>query len=146
MLSGEEFHMSRLIRKISTVILACLLGFNLAAYAAVVVPPCQSSICGNGPMDMDHCNGLLDFGTPMQGCCGECGDIFCDLMKNSMQDVNAVNSSPLQGSYDPIFLGTVDLIGESSLQLALSEPRYLFAASMAWGQVPLYIQHLALII
>ena len=146
MLSGEEFHMSRLIRKISTVILACLLGFNLAAHAAVVVPPCQSSICGNGPMDMDHCDGLLDFGSPIQGCCGECGDIFCDLLKNSLQDVNAVNSSPFQGNYDPFLLETADGFGESSLQIALSEPGYLFTASMAGSQLPLYIQHLALII
>ena len=138
--------MSRLIRKILTITLACLLGFNLAAHAAVVVPPCPLSICSSDPMDMDHCNGLLDFGSSMQGCCGECGNIFCDLMKNSMQDVNAVNSSPLQGSFDPIFLETVDFIGEPSFQIALSEPRYIFAAMMAWSQIPLYIQHLAMII
>ena len=138
--------MSRLIRKISTVIFACLLGFNLAAHAAVVVPPCQSSICGNGPMDMDHCDGLLDFGSPIQGCCGECGDIFCDLLKNSLQNVNVVNSSLFQGNYAPFLLETADVLGESNLQIAVSEPGYLFAASMAGSHLPLYIQHLALII
>jgi hypothetical protein len=146
MLSGEEFHMSRLIRKISTVILACLLGFNLAAYAAVVTLPCQSSICANGLMDMGHCDGLLDFGFPMQGCCDECGDIFCDLLKNSLQDINAVNSSSFQGNYDPFLLESTDVPGESSLQIALSEPGYLFTASVEGSQLPLYIQHLALII
>lgn len=97
-------------------------------------------------MDMDHCDGLLDFGSPMQACCGECGDIFCDLLKNSLQDVNAVNSSPFQGNNDPFLLESADVPGESSLQIALSDPRYLFAASTARSQIPIYIQHLTLII
>ena len=143
---GGKFFMSPLIRKISAITLVCLLGFNLAAYAAVAVPPCPSSICGSGPMDMDHCDGLLNFGAPMQGCCGECGDIFCDLMKTASQDASAVNSSPFQGSQYPLLLGTVDFMGDSSHQLALSEPWYLSAASMAWSQIPLYLQNLALII
>ena len=97
-------------------------------------------------MDMIHCDGLLNFAFPMQGCCGECNDIFCDLMKNPLQDANALNSSPFQGSYYPFLLGTVDSIGESNVQIALSEPRYLFAAAPAWSQIPLYIEHLSLII
>jgi hypothetical protein len=146
MLSVEEFYMSRLTRKISAITLACLLGFNLAAHTAIVAPPCPFSICSSDPMDMELCNGLLDFGFPMQACCGECGDIFCDLLKNSLQDVNAVNSSPFQGNYDPFLLESADVPGESSRQIALSEPRYPFTASMAWSQIPIYIQHLALII
>jgi hypothetical protein len=138
--------MIRLIRKISAITLACLLGLNLAAGAAVVVTPCPASMCCSGPMDMVHCDGLLNFAFPMQECCGECNDVFCDLMKNPLQDANAVNSSPFQGSYYPFLLGTVDPIGESNVRIALSEPRYLFPAAPAWSQIPLYIEHLSLII
>ena len=138
--------MIRLIRKISAITIACLLGFNLAAGAVVVVASCPTSMSYSDPMDMDHCDGLLNFAFPMQGCCGECNDIFCDLMKNPLKDVNAVNSSPFQGGHYPILLGTVDPIGESRAQIALSEPRHLFPAALAWRQTPLYIEHLSLII
>ena len=144
--SGEKSFMNRLIRKISAVILVCLLGPNLAAYAAVAVPPCSSPICSSDPMGMDHCNGLLDFGSPMSGCCGECGDIFCDLMKTSSLDTSAVNSSPFQANHYPMLLETADFMGDSSFQPALPEPWYLSVASMAWSQIPLYLQNLALII
>lgn len=138
--------MNRSIRKISTIILACLLGFNLSTYAAITASPCLSSICSSDPMGMDHCNGLLDFGSPMQGCCGDCGDIFCDLMKTSSLDTSAVNSSPFQGNHYLMLLETTDFMGDSSLQLWLPESWYLSVASMAWSQIPLYLQHLALII
>ena len=146
MLSDEVSPMIQLIRKISAIILAGLLGLNLAVAAAVVVAPCPSSMCSSGPMDMHHCDGLLDFAFPLQGCCGECNDIFCDLMKNPWQDVNAVDSSPFQGRYHHPFLGNVDPIGEGSLPMALSEARYLLPAAPTWSQVPLYIEHLSLII
>ena len=146
MLSDELFLMIRLIRKISAISLACLLGLNLAAGAAVVAEPCPFSMCCCGPMDMDHCDGLLNFEFSIQGCCGECNDIFCDLMKNPLQDANAVNTSPFQGSCYPFFLRTVDSIAEYGARIALSEPRYLFSAAPAWSQIPLYIEHLSLII
>ena len=138
--------MTRLIRKISAIVLACLLAANVAAGAAVVVGHCPSSMSSSGPIDMDHCDGLLNFTFPIQGCCGECNDIFCDLMKNPLQDANAVNASPFQGSCYPFFLGTVDPIAESGAGIALFEPSYLFSATLAWSQIPLYIEHLSLII
>ena len=138
--------MVRISRKILPVVLACLLGLNLATSAAVVAAPCPSQMCCSGPMDMDHCDGLLNFAFPMQDCCGECHDIFCDLMKNPLQDVNAVNSSPFQGSYAPFLLGIVDSIGEANSRIVVSEPRYLFPTGLAWSQIPLYIEHLSLII
>jgi len=100
----------------------------------------------SGPIDMDHCDGLLNFTLPIQGCCGECNDLFCDLMKNPLQDANAVNASPFQGSCYPFLLGTVDPNTESGAWIALSEPRYLFFAALAWSQIPLYIENLSLII
>jgi len=146
MYSGDVSSMIQLIRNISVITLACLLGLNLAAGAAGGVAPCPFTMGCSVPMGMDHCNGLLNFEFPMQGCCGECDDIFCDLINNPLQDANAVNSSPFQGSYYPFLLGTMDPIGESSARIALSEPRYLFPAALAWNQIPLYIEHLSLII
>ncbi len=146
MLSAKWFLMIRLIRKISAITLACLLGLNLAAGAAVVAEPCPSSMCCCGPMDMDHCDGLLNFDISIQGCCGECNDIFCDLIKNPLQDANAVNTSPFQGSGYPFFLATVDPIADFGAWIALSEPKFMFSASLSWSQVPLYIEHLSLII
>ena len=138
--------MIRLIRKISAITLACLLGLNLAAGAAVVVAPCPASMCCSGPMDMVHCDGLLNFELPMQECCGECNDIFCDLTKNPLQDINTVNSSPSQASYYPFLLATAIPIGESCVQISLSASRYLLPAALVSSQVPLYLEHLCLII
>ena len=146
MFSVQVFLMIRLIRKISAITLACLLVLNVAAGAAVVFGHCPSSMDKSSPMVMDHCDGLLNFAFPMQGCCGECNDIFCDLMKNPLQDANAVNTSPFQGSCYPTFLGTVAPIDATGARIVLSEPRYPFPAALEWSQIPLYIEHLSLII
>jgi len=138
--------MIRLIRKILAITFACFLVLNLSAGAAVVVEHCQSPLGSSSAMDMDHCDGMLNFAFPMQGCCGDCNDIFCHLMKNPLQDANAVNASPFQGSYYFFILGTVDSIAESGAWIAASAPRYLFCAAPAWSQIPLYIENLALII
>jgi len=138
--------MIRLIRKISTITLACLLVLNLTAGAAVVVEHCPPLLGSSSPMDIDHCDGMLNFAFPMQGCCGECNDIFCDLMKNPLQDANAVNAPPFKGSCYPYFLGPVNPIAESGAWIASSAPRYLFCAALAWSQIPLYIENLTLII
>ena len=139
------FSMIQFTRKISAVTFACLLAFNIAASAAPVAEHCLSSM-GSSPMDMHHCDGLLNFSFPTINCCGECNDIFCDLMKNPFQDANAVNSSPSPGSIYPIFPATVDPIAEPGAWTAMFEPRYLFSASLARSQIPLYIEHLSLII
>jgi hypothetical protein len=138
--------MTRLIRKISAIVLACLLAANVAAGAAVVVGHCPSSMDNSSPIDMDHCDGLFNFAFPIQECCEECNDIFCDLIKNPLQDANAVNTSPFQGNCYPFSLGTVDPIAESGGGIAMLEPSYLFSATLAWSQIPLYIEHLSLII
>ena len=137
--------MSRLIRKISTITFACLLLLNGVAGAAVVIGNCSSSM-DRDPMDMHHCNGLLNFTLPAMGCCGECNDIFCNLMKNPLQDANAINSLPLLGSFYPFCLATVDPIAEPGSWIAFLETGYLLSATPAWRQIPLYIEHLSLII
>ena len=145
MFSAVVSLMIRLIRKISAITLACLLVLNIAAGAAAVVEYCPSSM-SSSPMYMDHCDGLLNFAFPIRGCCEECNDIFCDLMKNPLQDANAVNTPPFQGSCYTFFLGMVDPIAESGAGIALFVPSYLFSAALGWSQIPLYIEHLSLII
>jgi len=53
---------------------------------------------------------------------------------------------PFKEAVIPFFLGTVDPIAESGTWVASSAPRYLFFAALAWSQIPLYIENLALII
>ena len=146
MFSGKVRPMIRLNRKIIHIVLACLLGLNLATSGAIAAASCPSQMCCSGPMDMNHCDGLLNFAFPMHECCGECHDIFCDLMKNPLQDVNAVNSSPFQGSYAPFLLGIIDSLGVANSRIISFEPKYQFPTTLAWGQIPLYIEHLTLII
>ena len=138
--------MIQLIRKISAFTLTCLLAVNIATGATVVVGHCQPSLDSNNPMDIDHCDGLLNFAFPMQGCCGECNDIFCDLMKNPSQVANVANTSPSQGSFYLFFPATATPIPESDVWIALFKPRYLFSTALARSQIPLYIEHLSLII
>ena len=111
--------MIRLIHKISAIVLACLLGLNLAAAGAVAAEPCPPSLCPSGLMEMGHHNGMIDFTLPMHGGGDDCNDIFCDLLKDPLQEANAVNSSPLPGPYYPVILGTVDALGPFSLRAAM---------------------------
>jgi hypothetical protein len=138
--------MNRLILKIAVIILACLLALNLAAGATVDAAPCPPQLCCGGPMDMGHHNGMINFAFPMQGCCEGCNDIFCDLMRDPLQDVNAVNSAPFQGHHVPVILGTLNTTGQSSLLASVAESRHPLLESRVSGQVPLYIENLSLII
>jgi hypothetical protein len=138
--------MVRLNPKILAITLACLLVSNLATGAAAVIGHCEASMVNISPMAMDHCDGMLDFTFPIQGCCGDCNNIFCDLMKNPLRDANAANASHTLVSCYPIFLGSVNPIDASDSRLALCEQRFMLSAAPAWSQIPLYIEHLALII
>ena len=138
--------MKRLIQKIPVIILACLLALNLAAGAALEAAPCPPHLCGSGLMDMGHHNGMINFALPTQGCCEDCNDTFCDLMKDPLQDVNAVNSSSYQGPYYPVILGTLDAVGQSGLRASVSNFRHRLIDSWSSSQIPLYLEHLALII
>jgi len=97
-------------------------------------------------MDMGQHNGMINFALPMQGCGDVCNDIFCDLMKDPLQDANAVNSFPSPGHYHPVILGTVDILGPSGFRTSGSESRHLLPHAWASSQIPLYLEHLALII
>jgi len=138
--------MIRLIHKISAIVLVCLLGLNLAAAGAVAAEPCHPSLCPGGLMDMGHHSGMIDFTLPMSVCGEDCKDIFCDLLKDPLQEANAVNSSPLPGPYHPVILGTVDTIGSFGLRASMSESRHLLSPCGPSSQIPLYLEHLSLII
>ena len=132
--------------KILAITIACLLVFNLTTGAASVIEHCEALMVKISPMAMDHCDGLLNFTFPLQGYCGDCNDIFCDLIRNPLQDANAANPTPIQGSCHPIFLGSVNPIDVSDGRIALCDQRFWLFAALAWSQIPLYIEHLALII
>ncbi len=138
--------MMRLIHKISAIVLACLLGLNLAAGGAVAAEPCLPSLCPSGLMDMGHHNGMFNFALPMQACGENCTDIFCDLMKDPLQDANAVNSSAYQGHHYPVILATVDAVGQSGNRAPVSESRHRLIVSWSSSPIPLYLEHLSLII
>ena len=143
---GAFSPMKRFIQKIPVITLACLLALNLAAGAAVDAAPCPAHLCGSGLMDMGHHNGMINFALPMQGCCEDCDDTFCDLMKDPLQDLNAVNSSPYHGSYYPVIPGTLDAVEQSGLRASVSDSRHWLIDSWSSSQIPLYLEHLALII
>ena len=143
---GAFSPMKRLIQKMPVIILACLLALNLAAGAAVDAAPCPPHLCGSGLIDMGHHNGMINFALPMQGCCEDCNDTFCDLMKDPLQNVNAVNSSPYQGPYYPVILGTLDTVEQSGLWASVSDSQHWLIDSWSSSQIPLYLEHLALII
>lgn len=138
--------MNRSIQKIAVVLLAGLLALNLATGATIDAAPCPPHLCCGGPMDMGHHNGMINFALPMQACCEDCNDIFCDLMRDPLQGVNVVHSSPFQGHKSPVILGTLTTIGQSRLLVSVSESRPSLLGLWVSGQVPLYIENLSLII
>jgi hypothetical protein len=138
--------MIRLIHKISAIVLAGLLGLNLAAGGAIAADPCLPSLCPSGLMDMRHHNGMFNFALPMQGCGENCTDIFCNLMKDPLQDANAVNSSPYQGHHYPVILATVDACGQSGTRAPVARSRHRLVVAWSSGPIPLYLEHLSLII
>ena len=95
---------------------------------------------------MGHHNGMINFAIPMQGCCEDCDDIFCDLLKDPLKNVNALNSSSARGAYYPVILGTVISIGATRLLATASEPRQSLTDFWVWNRIPLYLEHLSLII
>ena len=138
--------MNQIIQKTAIVVFACLLALNSAASAAVDAAPCPPHICCSATMDLGHHNGMLNFAVPTQGCCDDCNDGFCDLMADPLQEVNAVNSSPFQGPQPQFILGTVGTVGQLSLRASASESRHPLLELRASGQIPLYLENLALII
>ena len=138
--------MKRHFRKTSIITVACLLALNFAAGNTVEAAPCLAHLSCGGPMDMGHHNGMINFAIPMQGCCDGCDDIFCGLLKDPLKDINAVNSSPAQSAYFPVILGPVISNDQTRPCAPVSGPRHSLPNFWASNQIPLYLEHLALII
>ena len=143
---GAFSPMKRFIQKIPVILLACLLALNLAAGAAVEAAPCPAHLCGSGLMDMGHHNGMINFATSGTGCCEDCDDIFCDLLKDPLKDVNAVNSAPAQGNHFPVLPGTMMSSRDARLRGAGSQSPQPLTDFWASNPIPLYLEHLSLII
>ena len=140
--------MKRLIRKSSIIIIACILALNFAARntAAAEAAPCLAHLSCGGPLDMGHHNGMINFAFPMQGCCEGCDDIFCDLLKDPLKDINAINSSPARGAYCPVILGTVISVDKTRSTATVFGLLQAPPGFWALNQIPLYLEHLSLII
>ena len=137
--------MIRLIRNISLITLACILVLNGGATTGMVMGSCSTS-ANAGHMDMDHCGGLLNFALPMHGCCGDCLDIFCDLFKNPLKSANTAPTIVRQDYEKDIYARSGDVRKETDTCLAADFRESRLWAEPKWGSIPLYIEHLTLII
>ncbi len=142
----EQTNMDRFIQTIAFIFLAGLLALNPAAGAAVDAAPCPPHLCCGAAMDQGHHNGMLNFAVPSQGCCDNCNDGFCDLLDDPLQEVNAVHSSPFQGPHASLILGAVSAFGQSSLRASASDIQHPLLELRTSGQIPRYLENLALII
>ena len=138
--------MNRLTPKIALIISVCLLGMNFAAGAVFAAAPCPPPMCCSGPMHMGHCNDMINFMTPMQKCCDQCNNMFCGPINDPLQDVNPVNPSPEQGYYSSFHPDNVNVSGLSIVQVMQSKPGYPAPIELASNLIPLYIEHLSLLI
>lgn len=137
--------MIRMIRNISAVTLACILALSTVVSAAGGVAHCPT-MAGDRPMEMDPCDGLLNFGASTQGCFGNCNDVFCDLVKDPFKEANTLTSSHYQASGSPIH-GIVESIdAECSARNLPAEPKYLLSEPLLYNLIPLYMEHSTFII
>ncbi len=137
--------MIRLIRKISVIALACILVLNAGTATSMVMGNCSTS-ADAGQMDMDHCDGLLNFALPMQGCCGDCLDVFCDLFKNPIKDANTVTTFAFQDYVQDIYARSGDIWEEADSCPATAIWGSRLSAAPISCPTPLYIEHRTLII
>ena len=140
--------MNRSRPKIALMVSACLLVMNFAAGAAIAIEPCPPSICCAVPihMDMESCNNMLNFAHPIQKCCDECNDLFCGLLNDPLKDVKTVYPAPEMGYYQTFHAVSVQSVDFACEQILEPKPWYLISFEATSNLVPLYIEHLSLII
>lgn len=135
--------MNRLVPKIALIVTAFLLGMNFVAGTAIAVAPCPPSICCGGSM---HHADPLNFALPVQKCCDECKDLLCGLLNDPLQDVKPVQPSPEIGYSDTAYVLNAQPAGISREHLFPSKRWQPLAFEVLSNPVPLYIEHLSLII
>lgn len=139
----ECLRMNRLAPKIAFTVTAFLLGMNFVAGTAIAAAPCPPSVCCSQSM---HPNAVLNFVLPVQKCCDECKDLLCGLLYDPLQDVKPVQPTPEIGYSHAYYALNVQLAGISRGFLLPSKSWQLLAVEVSSNPVPLYIEHLALII
>jgi hypothetical protein len=97
-------------------------------------------------MHMGHWNGMINFMTPMQKCCDQCNNLFCGSINDPLQDVNPVNPSPEQGTYSSFHPDSLNVSDLSFVQVVKSKPADPAPIEWASNLIPLYIEHLSLLI
>lgn len=138
--------MNRLTRKLAFLIIVCLLGMNFTSGAVLAAAPCPTPMCCSGPMHLGHCNDMFNFMMPMQKCCDQCNNLFCGPINDPLQDVNPVNPTPEQGYYSSFLLENVNVSDLSFVQVAQTKAGNPAPVEMASNLIPLYIEHLSLLI
>jgi len=135
--------MSPLKPKIALIVSAFLLVMNFVAGTAIAVAPCPPEICCGSSM---HHGDMLNFALPAKTCCDDCSDLFCGLLNDPLQDVKPVEPVLELGYSDSsyaVFAQPADIFRGYVLP---SKPLPLFTFEGISNPVPLYIEHLALII
>lgn len=142
--------MNRSRSKIALMVSACLLVMDFAAGAAIAIEPCPPSICCAAPipmhMDMESCNNMLNFAHSIQKCCDGCNDLFCGLLNDPLKDVKTVYPSPEMGYYQSFHAVSIQSVDLASEQTLVPKPWHLISFEETSNSVPLYIEHLSLII
>ena len=96
---------------------------------------------------MDHCgDGMLNFSLPLHGCCGACTDIFCGLMDIPLPQKTAINFSMEPGNNYLFYLAYAHLIDGHTVKELPTKPNHPIPIRLASELIPLYIEHLSLII
>ena len=138
--------MNRLTPKFALMISAFLLGMNFVTGAAMAVTPCPPSICCRGPMHMDAGSDMINFALPTQKCCDDCDNIFCGLLNDPLQDVKTVQPAPELGYSQTLYAANGQALGISYHCILDFNSSHAIAFEMVFNQIPLYIEHLSLII
>lgn len=138
--------MNRLRPKIALVVSACLLGMHLVTGTAVAIAPCPPTTCCSGPMHLDACNDVINFARPIQKCCDDCNDMFCGLLNDPLQDVKPVQpSSELMFSH-PSYAVNVQNVEVDCDVIPGPGMWNILNFEVTSNPIPLYIEHLSLII
>lgn len=138
--------MNRLTPKIALLICVSLVGMNFTAGVVFAAAPCPPPMCCSGPMHMGHCNDMINFMAPMQKCCDQCNNLFCGPINDPLQDVNPVNPAPEQGYYSSFHTDNVNVSDLSFVQVVQLQRGDSAPAEPATNLIPLYIEHLSLLI
>ena len=88
---------------------------------------------------------MINFALPAQKCCDECTDLLCGLL-DPLQDVNTVQPSQEMGYYHAFQTANIQTVDMSCKPILEPKPWHLIFFKSDSKPVPLYLEHLTLII